>query len=696
MEEKILEFEKKLISLRTELNEITAASNTSDSAIVKDKLNFLKTEMLHINRQYEMLTNGINAKQATPQPVQQPIQQPIPQPIPQPAPQPVSQPVPQPVQQPAYVSKPVAKKKNTMENAIGSSLMGIFASGLIFISLILFATLVLPYMTDVFKMLACYLISGIMITVAMIKLKKNVNSPFFISLGACGTGSLLISLFLTDIYFGYINDWVLFICIAIWVFFVCYLSKTKSVVFQVIGHIGIFISIMFGTILCSNQNDEVKFIMLILFFFVSALTMYVTHYSRNVEKNVLNDIFGMLNILLLTIGAFDIFEDGVTFVFYIIISLIVAYIIVIWTCKWENAIMSYGVNTTFWVLLLILNIAQIFEDEVTKMVTAIVAMTFLVLLEFKKKNDNAGKYFAQSILALTAFIGLAIEAEYYDYGFVVLFILPLAAIAAIWKNDVCKYFSVIATFIYLFNSMEAWPHLFLSLLAVLVLYVIYFYNKEGSVYKGFLHIVSVFFFVTAFENALEEIVALVDDRSVIIYTIVVLFNLGMYIWAKKNYENKEVYNVVNFVTMFFGIGLIVECTSMHLLVIMVTILVFMFNSKNYLDGQKMFAGMYVGFKLTVLMLVILASFDSVDYVISIACIIFAIASIVTGFRFKYKALRIYGLTLAMIGIFKLVMIDINYENTLGNALSFFISGILCFGISLIYNYIGKRLSGEDS
>ena len=49
----------------------------------------------------------------------------------------------------------------------------------------------------------------------------------------------------------------------------------------------------------------------------------------------------------------------------------------------------------------------------------------------------------------------------------------------------------------------------------------------------------------------------------------------------------------------------------------------------------------------------------------------------------------------MISIFKLIMVDINYDNTLGNALSFLASGVLCFAINMIYNYIDKKINEED-
>ena len=118
----------------------------------------------------------------------------------------------------------------------------------------------------------------------------------------------------------------------------------------------------------------------------------------------------------------------------------------------------------------------------------------------------------------------------------------------------------------------------------------------------------------------------------------------------------------------------------------------MANTKNLLTKLKgVVPGFYIGIKLTLLVIVILNSFDAVNYMISISLFLFAIISIVIGFKFAIKAFRLYGLLLSMISIVKLIMIDISYENTLGHALSFFVCGILCFVISMIYNVIDKKL-----
>jgi len=148
-----------------------------------------------------------------------------------------------------------------------------------------------------------------------------------------------------------------------------------------------------------------------------------------------------------------------------------------------------------------------------------------------------------------------------------------------------------------------------------------------------------------------------------------------------------------------GLFLMNEISDIFLqfLIIIAAIATFMLNAKRLLDKRNnIFYGIYVGLKFVVLLYSILASFNAVNYLVSISFFIFAIICIMAGFRFDYKSLRIFGLVLSMISTFKLVMVDITYSNTLGHAVSFFVSGILCFVISLIYNYIDKNFAWDKS
>ena len=115
---------------------------------------------------------------------------------------------------------------------------------------------------------------------------------------------------------------------------------------------------------------------------------------------------------------------------------------------------------------------------------------------------------------------------------------------------------------------------------------------------------------------------------------------------------------------------------------------------NYLKKEKITFGIYVGIKFTILMVIILNSFNSPNYLISIFAFLFAILCIVLGFCFSFKSLRIYGLVLSLVSIAKLILLDITYDNTIGHALSFFVCGILCFVISTIYNIVDKKINKQ--
>ena len=131
-------------------------------------------------------------------------------------------------------------------------------------------------------------------------------------------------------------------------------------------------------------------------------------------------------------------------------------------------------------------------------------------------------------------------------------------------------------------------------------------------------------------------------------------------------------------------------------VVLIAIFLFMINAASFLKSEKPVAVVYVGLKFTVLLIVILNAFDAVNYVISISVFLLATGIIMLGFKLKLKSLRIYGLVTTMIFAVKLVMFDIKYDNVLGNALSFFISGIICFGISALYSIADKKLSAGEN
>lgn len=75
----------------------------------------------------------------------------------------------------------------------------------------------------------------------------------------------------------------------------------------------------------------------------------------------------------------------------------------------------------------------------------------------------------------------------------------------------------------------------------------------------------------------------------------------------------------------------------------------------------------------------------------VVAIVIATTYIILGFKFTYKLPRIYGLVVIIIMIFKMIMLDYNHSSSVGYAIGFFVSGVICLAISLIYNVIDKKM-----
>ena len=113
-------------------------------------------------------------------------------------------------------------------------------------------------------------------------------------------------------------------------------------------------------------------------------------------------------------------------------------------------------------------------------------------------------------------------------------------------------------------------------------------------------------------------------------------------------------------------------------------------------------GIYVALKLLLFASVALHSYGVPVFVNDVTGIVIAFCCIVAGFlaemrmKRKYKALRVCGLVLVLLCVVKLVLVDIRYDNVLLRAAGFFVGGILCFGISLVYNLVDKWMGRREN
>lgn len=619
-------------------------------------------------------------------------------------------------------------KSMDLENVIGRSWMGIFASVLIFVSFILFATLLAPFITDTIKMTAMYIVSISFTLFGIIKL-KNHHNKLYLAISGCGVGAVYISLLLTNLYFKAMGDVALYLFILVWAVFVCYLSRWKDRVFQIIGQCGITIALFFGIILCVNTDDTAKFLLLSLFFVITSAIFYMSSYNREFHKNIVNNIFNVVNVFQLWVG-FSLFDapglfspdklsEGWTAYFLEMVSMLVLLFLVLQFILFlisglkENNI-GFGLLTianTILTLLFVAGITYGTENSVRGILFLGIGFLLLIVIEKKFKNRKDDGRILMQIFILPLFIFSVYMISFFQDHIGFSFIMILFLLLGYYTEDtVYKAESLVMAAIYCFMTMK-YPieHFCLGLLFFAILAVLMYQKKKQYhiTFKLFSYFIGLLFILAGSINIFDDLKISYEITRTVFFSIIALLNVlaakSIFVKDFQTLQTEKTSvsatRITNALLMAYGLRAIMFTNNniCHFILILFSVAIFMVNTKNLLTQYKgMWPGIYIGIKLTVLIITILSSIDAANYVISVSTFLFAIISIVVGFKYCYKSFRIYGLFLSLISVAKLILVDISYDNTLGHALSFFICGILCFVISMIYHLIDKKVQDNSS
>lgn len=718
----ILNYENQLLVSRKQLNDLIYDYNSQkiDSSLLNYKINYLQNEINYMNNQLNILKTELNeqpqASYIPPQNAEQPKK-----------PFMRSQVAKQPDDAPA--------KLMDWENMIGKSWMGIFASVLIFVSFILFATLLAPFITDTIKMVAMYIVSISFTLFGLIKLKKNHNK-LYLAISSCGVGAVYISLLLTNLYFKAIGDVALYLFILVWAVFVCYLSGWQDRVFQIIGQCGITIALLFGVILCVETDDAAKFLLLSLFFVVTAAIFYGSNYNREFHKNIINNVFNVVNVFQLWVGycLFDtptLFSPGklsdeliaylpeirrtaqlLEIVGMVVLLFLVVQFILFLISKLKENNIGFGllmIANTILMMLFISIMAYGAENSFRGIIFLVIGFFLLTVIEKKFVNRKDDGRIMMQLFALPLFILSVYMITFFQNHIGLSFIMILFLLLGYHTDDnVYKSESLIMAVVYCFSTMK-YPieHFYLGLLFFAILAVLMYIKKKQYhiTFKLFSYFIGLLFICAGSVNVFDDMNIHYDISGTIIFTVITLLNvLAMKTRFVKDFQTLQTEKacisatrITNALFMVYSLYAIMDTKNeiCHCILILLAILIFMINTRNLLAQNKgLLPGIYIGIKLTVLIITILSSFDAANYVISISVFLFAILSIVVGFRFFFKSFRIYGLILSLISVAKLILVDISYDNTLGHALSFFVCGILCFVISMIYHLIDRKVQDK--
>ena len=613
-----------------------------------------------------------------------------------------------------------------LEKLIGKSFMGIVASVLIFSAIVAIASLIVPSFTDAIKMILMYGVSLCFLGVGLYKMYKNPEDKFFLTITGCGVGALYISLFLTNIYFKAIGDIALYVLIAIWSVGVCYLSKFKNIMFMIIGNLGITVAMFSGSIMVNKKEDMSMLLALVIFYMISAAMFNIAHYSRDFSKVAFNHIINGINIICLYNA---IFKDTVSVASILILLIMFVYLGLILYSEFEESVVVFPLCLATYLGYICAQLDIFVNSAVWGIIIYAICILLVAYIVSKEFEYEITKYITIGIPIIYMVVGLNQSDVVAEHGMAFLIVLPLLIYGFIKNASMLKYSAIAVLFIqqyvqYIECSISYGESEYMKLLAstierlivgVLVLVIafalIYMFKEQYSkIFKYTVHIcmfMLLLFVSMQLVNCIGEMTNKdwwkIDGIATQIgFVIATIYNLSMLklIGTDLDTGEREGHRMYEFLNAFMMlIGTISVCEMynpvLHILVIMTLVVAFMVKSRTYLeDAESMWPGIYVGAKFVILLVCILCSFEAADFIISIACLVAAIISITIGFRSNYKSLRVFGLVLSMISIFKLIVIDITYNESIGNAFSLLVAGILCFGISMIYNIIEKKVPKE--
>lgn len=616
------------------------------------------------------------------------------------------------------------KNKNNFERIIGRNAMGIGASILIFIAMIMFATLLLPYLGDEVKLVAMYVFSFLLIGFGEFIYRKQKNG--YLILSACGIGALFISIVATNVYFHYINNIVLYLLLILWIGYTSYLGKKRNLLFVIVGQLGIFMSLVLA---CFGMETAMDLYLTFIYLIISELLFFGLFYNAGYKFYLTNIIGLCISIFTFNLGVlirYNIYPAELTYhsgpiiPMIVLLSILFIYLGIgyfLYKSNSKDKLILSGI-ISFINSLNVLSICGF--------------LAFSREFSFEPRQAHDIYYFVPLViyyLLLTVFFiikehkfnKIALPFEYIGLGLFLLsscalpewlnyIILLLTYLAIVGYNIILNrvdfyYVSqcILCFMIIIFTGKE------LIILPIIILLInicqmIYsrLKNEQGKLigyemfsYVSLLILCSTIIFTIFNKN--DAIFGLSTSfiESIILAGVFLLIQLLVikFNWANNRGNFKFRFGVNLALMIFLLIGYIEEGLGDNLPCIIIyslfTIAIFSINLKSLLQYNNK-AGAYIGLKYTLLIWVILSTLKVSGQAFSVILLLIAIASILCGFMIKNKSIRLYGLVLSMFSIFKLIVYDISYDNTLMRAISFLICGILCFVISLIYNYIDKK------
>lgn len=606
--------------------------------------------------------------------------------------------------------KPVVKDNSSVEKTFGIKVMAVLASLLVFVSLILFGSLIYEYIPEVGKIGIMALISGIFAVTGLVNMKKSTHKVLFSAFAGCGIGGLYITIFVAAFLLESIHLVSMLVMLGIWTVFVMILSRFMSKMFTYICYAGVAItSVYFGYF---GEGSPVA----IIFYFVSVLLLFALNYSGSFAK----DAFFLIQLPVAAVVLVLFYEKFMWVFIAMAVMLAVVKLAQLFVYKVNRKdvpfIIIFDVLTYAGILIISFGLKDNFRgiNYIFEVVAAVFVLIAVVTgLKYYKKTDVL--YYPVFYLTAISLVVIPYCDFVTKYIGASVFMLALLVAGLLTENRHFKYVGYSYFIIYAFQmggSMGIDAPITILVMLVAVALVFAFNRVKYSMADKYAAVVGVLILICelcTFDYLNHPTVFM------LLAIVSLVINNRWFNTNPKTGENENASLIIAYILnaslMIFGSILMLECEcNMRIvkdiedscllsimIIALLTIAMFAINSAELFkqSSKEPAVGVYICFKFTWLVWVILSRLEAQAYTVSLAGMAIALACIILGFSLKKKPFRLYGLVLSIICVIKLVLIDIEYNYVIMKPLSYLLAGVLCFGISWIYSRIEKKEKSEE-
>ena len=615
------------------------------------------------------------------------------------------------------------------ENILGKRVMGILASLLVFIGLVSLALLVYDKIPEVLKFGLMILISGGLLTAGILIYRRR-PSAFSVSLTGCGVGGLYITIIASNLIFHYTGAVAMYLLLLIWAGSVLFLSlRLKQTAFSIVCSCGILFSVFMGA------TDALPYELLLLTIYTVIAFAGVLFFARKKTAGWIAHLMAMLSFLGLALGSagvkwsgeYDIFKclaAGTAMIGLLAISL---FQMVRLDREQENvvSVVLLWVETFLMGVIVFSYMSQFATYTEADSIFTLIFMLFqacqigcAVFLGLQKGYFHgvvivSGVYMLIASAVLFSCLNIPISG---------MFLVYIPALMYGYKSKQALYVflgygamllgMLVQAGGYSQSSFAVIYNLEGQIAAVVCILSFYYLYRTPDIWQRAAKCCTYFLCNVAIMSFLDKWIYI---QLLLLLLLVLAIESGLYYdWSQEMFHffkrdqrgvKKERVTVVCLAIMegFLLLSGMITISSGNVnrwqQIVLAVLLGYVSVQKvpELLDNPKLrsWVGYLCGIRFTMVVLVIVKSFADTSrypYIDSIILMITAVICIVIGFWKNHSSIRMYGLILTLISVLKLVMADLYMFNSVIRVVAFILGGMLCFGISLLYQRTTRKNS----